>query len=505
MQTIVFFSNDGIQVLQGTMTGGRLIIEHFKTLPVEAGSLINGVITNEDAIRQTLSEAMAENSNLLRNVKLVIESSLIAVKNVEVPKLKPKELAALAATEFEDTAGNYEDMVVDYSNIPGPNGINMFCCGVEKRVIEAYVTLLESLKIRILSIDVGLNAIIQYVTGTKDYHGMTLALNILDGKDMLSILFENGLYIFSTRSRLMADRGTDAFADELSAKLSSLIQFNKSQKSEYSLNMSLYAGLDEDELNALKNLVFDPDLSVFIIPQTPNIKDSFNIDEIFDFGTFIYPIAGFFTGTKAINLYSAYKKSLVVKKERHFENKALVLPIGMLVALALVFAVFFVLQINAQHRLSDANAYINDENNQQQYLQAQQLSDAVDQLNSQVSDIETINKAVASNPNLGTDKLTHLATLCNSVITLDSMTYDNANGCLSIAATASSVQEAAHFVERLKATGYFTQVEYGGYSQMTSASSTSTTTTTGTTAAGTSTVTGYSFAVEAYLKAGDQQ
>ena len=60
MQTIVFFSNDGIQVLQGTMTGGRLIIEHFKTLPVEAGSLINGVITNEDAIRQTLSEAMAE-------------------------------------------------------------------------------------------------------------------------------------------------------------------------------------------------------------------------------------------------------------------------------------------------------------------------------------------------------------------------------------------------------------------------------------------------------------
>jgi len=501
MQTIVFFSNDGIQVLQGTMTGGRLIIEHFKTLPVEAGALINGVITNEDAIRQTLSEAMAENPNLFRNVKLVIESSLIAVKNVEVPKLKPKELAALAATEFEDTAGNYEDMVVDYSNIPGPNGTNMFCCGVEKRVIEAYVTLLESLKIRILSIDVGLNAIIQYVTGTRDYNGMTLALNILDGKDMRSILFENGLYIFSTRSRLMADRGTDAFADELSSKLSSLIQFNKSQKSNYVLNMSLYAGLDEYELNALKNLVYDPDLSLFIIPQTPNIKDSFNIDDTFDFGTFIYPVAAFFVGSKAVNLYGAYKKSLKVKKKRHFENKVLVLPIGMLVAFALIFTVFFVLQINAQHRLNAANEYISNETYQQQYLQAQQLSEAVDELNSQVSDIETINKAVASNPNLGTDKLTHLATLCNGVITLNSMTYDGENGGIFISATASNVQEAAHFVERLKATGYFTQVEYNGYSQLTSASSTSGTTSVYTT----TTAFGHNFAVEAYLKAGDQQ
>lgn len=500
MQTIVFFSNDGIQVLQGTISGGRLTIEQFKTLPVEAGALINGVITNEEAIRETLAAAQAENANLLRNVRLVIESSLIAIKNVAVPKLKPKELAAVAATEFEETAGNYEELVVDYANIPGPDGTNLFCCGVEKRVLEPYVTLLESLKIRVLSIDVGLNAIIQYVSGTRDYNGMTLALNIIDGKDLLSILFENGRYIFSTRSRLMADRGSAAFADELSSKLSSLIQFNKSQKSEYALNMSLYAGLDDDELQALKDRVFDPDLSLFLIPQTPNIKASFNIDETFDFGSFIYPIAGFFTGTKALNLYSAYKKSLIVKKERHFENKALAIPIGMLLGFALIFTVFLVLSINAQHRLNDANAYINDESNQQQFMQAQSLSSDVDRINSEVSDLGTINQAIASNPKPGSDKLNHLATLCNGVITINSMTYDGQSGCLSLTATASNVQEAAHFVERLKATAYFTQVKYTGYSQVTTA----TTTTTNTTTTGTTTAAGYSFSVEAYLKAGGQ-
>ncbi|MBC3796778.1 type IV pilus biogenesis protein PilM [Acetobacterium tundrae] len=502
MQTIVFFSNDGIQVVQGTMKGGQLTIQHFKTLPVEAGALINGVITNEEAIRQTLSDALAENPGLFINMKLVIESSLIASKNVEVPRLKPKELAALTATELEDTAGNYEELVVDYSNIPGPNGNNLFCCGVEKRVIESYLALFESLKIRVLSIDVGLNAIIQYVSGTKDYKGITLAINILDGRDLLSILFENGLYIFSTRSRLMSERGTDAFADELSAKLSSLIQFNKSQKSEYSLNISLYAGLDEFELNSLKNLVFDPDLSLFIIPQTRNIKELFEIDETFDFGKFIYPIASFFTGTKVINLLTAYKKSLVVKKERHFENKALAIPIVMAVIFLIVFSTFYLLQMSAQKKLDASNAYISDTTNQQQYLEAKNLTDAVEGINSQVSDVEMINTAVNSNPKLVSDKLTHLATLCNSVITLNSMTYDGETGGVSIAATANSVQEAASYVERLRATEYFVQVDYNGYSKATATSGTTTSGMAGT--AGT-TFTGYNFTVQAYLKAGDQQ
>jgi len=502
MQTIVFFSNDGIQVVQGTIKGGHLTIQHFKTLPVEAGALINGVITNEEAIKQTLSDALAENPSLFNNMKIVIESSLIAIKNVEVPRLKPKELTALAATEFEDTAGNYEELVVDYSNIPGPNGNNMFCCGVEKRVIESYAALFESLKIRVLSIDVGLNAIIQYVSGTKDYQGMTLALNILDGRDLLSILFENGLYIFSTHSRLMAERGTDAFADELSSKLSSLIQFNKSQKSEYSLNMSLYAGLDEFELNSLKNLVFDPELSLFIIPQTRNIKELFEIDETFDFGKFIYPIAAFFTGPKAINLFTTYKKSLVVKKEQHFINKTLAIPIGTAVIFLIIFLSFFLLQMSAQKRLESSNAFISDETNQQQYLKAKNLTDEVDGINSQVSDVEMINTAVNSNPKLVSDKLSHMATLCNSVITLNSMIYDGETGGVSIVATANNVQEAASYVERLKATEYFAQVDYNGYSKATSTATSGTTTSGMTTAA--ATFTGYNFTVQAYLKAGDQ-
>lgn len=513
MQTIVFFSNVGIQVLRGVIKGGQLKIQNFKTLPLEAGVLINGVITNIESLRNTIAMALEEDHNLFKNMNLLIDSSLIMTKNIEVPKLSPKALSALALSEFEDTAGNYEDLIVDYSSMPGPNGQNMFCCAVEKRVLEPYVSLFQSLKIKINSIDIGLNAIIKYVSKTKDYNGMTFALNIVDGNNLLSLLFENGLYIFSNRFRLIADRGTDAFASELSTRLSSLIQFSKSEKSEHTLVMSLYAGLDESELNTLKTLVFDPDLKLFILPQTPNIEASFNVAETFDFGAYLFPISGFFTEKSDINLMRPYKQSNVVKKESKFKNKALILPIVLAVFFIGVFVVFFIINSKMQKDLKWANDYINDPKVQAEYTQAQTLDEQITLINAEISGMESINQAISTNPKLVSTKLNSIRTLTNGVIALNTMAYDGSTGDIIMTAIANNEQEAAKYIQRLNATGYFTQVVYTGYSAtLNTTTRTTTNPSTGTTAqvtvtpstSTTTTTTGYSFVVDAYLKAGGQ-
>ena len=515
MQTIVFFSNNGIQVLQGIIKSGKLTIRNFKTLTVEEGALINGVITNREALQTTIAAAMEENGDLFKNITLLIDSSLIMTKNIEVPKLNKKALLALASSEFEDAAGNYENLIVDYSSIPGASGQNMFCCAVEKNVLDPYVALFESLKVKIKSIDVGLNAIIKYVSGTRDYHGMTFALNLVDGNNLVSLLFENGLYIFSNRSRLMADRGTEAFASELSTKLSSLIQFNKSEKSEHTLVMSLYAGLDEYELNSLKTLVFDPDLKLFILPQTPNIQVTFNVEDSFDFGGYLYPISGFFSGKSDINLMRAYRESNLIKKEGNDKLKALYLPAGLVIFFLGAFLTFFILNIRMEKNLDWINQYINDEQVQAEYTQAQTLDAQVVIINGEISDMESINQAIASNPVLVAEKLNRIQTLCNEVIALNSMTYDGVTGAIKMTAMAINEQEAALYIERLKATGYFTQVVYVGYSQieMTKTQTIATTATSSTTNTSqanaatrttTTTASGYSFTVDAYLKAGGQ-
>ncbi len=505
MQTIVYFSNEGIQIIQGAMKRGQLIVSHFQTLPFETGTLINGVITNEEAVKQIIVEAMQANKKLFKNMKLIIDSSLIATKNVEVPKLKPKEMAELAITEFEDSAANYEELLVDYSIIPVPEGQNMFCCGIEKRVLASYIDLFKSLKIPVQSIDVGLNTIIQYITASRDYRGMTFAVNVIDGKNLVSILFENGVYVFSNRTRLMAERGTTAFCEELSEKLSALIQFNRAQRSEYVLNMSVYAGMDEDELEILKSVIFDPAINLFIIPQTSNIKIGFKIEEVFDFGKFIYPIVGFFTGTKPINLAAVYRRSNIVKKEAPMALKLTIVPMGMMVFFLLLFGIFLALRLNAARTLAEANAYINDTNNQQQYMEAKEITDELDRINLQIANMEKINTAVNSNPDVVSEKLNHMATLCNGVIELNSLNYDGTTGAIRIEAMAQTEKDAAAYVDRLKSTQYFTVLDYSGYEKVdmtrtetTTNSSTSTVTTKITNSAM------FKFSVNAYLKAGGQ-
>ncbi len=513
MQTLVYFSNDGIQVLQGIIKKGRLTITNHKTLPVEAGALINGVITNEEVFRETIRAALKESPKLFKNIKLIIDSSLILTKTVEVPKLKPRELETLAATEFDESAGNYDELVVDYTPIPGVAGNYIFCCGIEKRVIESYVALFASLKIQIQSIDVGLNTIIQYVTATRDFRGMTFALNILDGKNLVSLLFENGIFIFSTRSRLLAERGSEAFSQELSGKLSSLIQFNKSQKSDHHLNMSLYAGLDPFELEGLKALNFEPDLSLFILPQTPNVKNTFVMEESFDFSTYIYPIAGFFSGSRPLNLFGAYRKNNASAKALPFEYKALIIPGAMILVFLIIFGVFFGLKFSAQKRLEETNAYISDTNNQAEYMQAKELTDELAAIEEEVANIETIKAAVKSNPALVSVMMNSLASQGNGAITLNALAYDGVTGAIHIEATANNEKEAARYIERLKSTAYFTQVDYTGYAQISGPQTTTTTstTTTGTTSSTatssntTNTILGYGFSADAYLKAGVTQ
>ena len=132
------------------------------------------------------------------------------------------------------------------------------------------------------------------------------------------------------------------------------------------------------------------------------------------------------------------------------------------------------------------NAYINDANNQAEYMQAIALTDEVSGIQAEISNMEMINAAINSNPQLGTGTLSVLSTMGNGVIALNSLEYDGTTGAIHIVGTANNEKEAARYIERLKGTQYFTGVDYTGYAQVT-------------------TTTGYSFVADAYLKAGDSQ
>lgn len=507
MQTTIYLGSETIQILQGDVKGGKLTIVKHLTIDMGPGAMINGVITNEDMILDALDRADEEGDIDFQNTMLVINSSLIMNKNVAVPKMKPKELEELAHHEFEEST-NFEDLVVDYSSIKGKQGTNLFAFAIEKEVLDSYSRLFETAGIKLKRIDTALNASINYVEASREYDTQTFAINILDGNNLMYALFENGVYTFSSQARIMANRNTEAFTIEMAGKLSSLLQFSKSQKSEYSLEKSYYAGLTPEEIKGLKEYLAGGEVTPFAISNTDNIIEKFNIEDEFYLSDYFYTTATFFQKKKDINFLETYKRSQKPKAAFSIKNKTAIPPLIIVGIMIMGFIAFTIINYNVDRAYKKADKYINDQTNVSLYSEAQKLDTELQAINSQLTVLNDNRKAMESHPTINSDKIYQAVNLGNNIV-VSNTTYDWTNGGLSITATAPNEFAAAEYISELNATGLFSKIEYEGYSLNAGSVSTSTSTTTqsGTAAATPSaavvvTPDTFGFTATAYLKPG---
>lgn len=120
-------------------------------------------------------------------------------------------------------------------------------CAIEKALVEDYVNLFKSAGIGLGSIDIALNAVLKFKNFCSEYKDTTFILSFIDAENVFSLLFVDGRFSFSNRFRLTARRGTMESASEFNNMLSSIIQFNKTQKNNREIELALLCGLRDDE------------------------------------------------------------------------------------------------------------------------------------------------------------------------------------------------------------------------------------------------------------------
>lgn len=247
-QTAMFLSSEKLQIIRGVVSGGKVLIQGALELDVDPGAVINGMITDPMVVRSLLDRLQGWD---MRKLRLVVDSGLVLVKSAAVPKLNQKQLMAFTERELSDFSSSYEDLVYDYSVLDGGQGSGggrILCCAAERKLIGGYQELFQGTSARLLSVDFSVNAACKLTGIMPELAGKTYILSVLDGSNMVSMLFERNQYIFSSRFRLFSERGTPGFFTELAEKVSSLIQFNKSQKSENQIETAYFCGLRENEI-----------------------------------------------------------------------------------------------------------------------------------------------------------------------------------------------------------------------------------------------------------------
>lgn len=251
MITSVFFSNEKLQVVVGAVSGKKITVKDYFTAPISEGCILNGVITNDYALKRQLADLFARYKIPKGDINLIIDCNSILTKSVVVPTTTHENILKIVKGEFIEVE-NYEELIYDYF-VLNPRlengGAVVLGCAADKTFIATYVELFEQIKgAKISSINLALNCEIKLLRFLPETREKTLIVGVLDKNNLNLSLFVGGVFKFTSHTRLFDERGTQASSDEISRAMSSMMQFASSQKYGSEISAAYMCGLADNEI-----------------------------------------------------------------------------------------------------------------------------------------------------------------------------------------------------------------------------------------------------------------
>ena len=274
MLTSVHLSNEKIIVLSGNRFFNKILISRYSIIPIGDECIINGVITNESIVIDGLTN-LRIHKRIPKKIRLVIDSSTILIKNLQLPNLPPKMMTEQVKSSFEPVRSSYDNLLYDYTVYnfanKGESGHSVLASAVESSFIEAYINLFGEAKIEIESIDIGASCLIKAMGFCDSLKKATYILSVLDGNYMLSVLFVNGTYYYQRRTRLIAQRAMSKSYEEIADEISAILQFNKAQQTGSEVTACYFSGLWDNELSLLNSVSTLTGISANLLPRGKRI------------------------------------------------------------------------------------------------------------------------------------------------------------------------------------------------------------------------------------------
>lgn len=292
MITSVYISNEKVQVLTGTAGKGHLDVKACMYVSLPEKSMVNGVVTNEVAVKESIEKLWSKYNLPKKEVFLTVDSGTILNKKVKVPALPEATVQNLVMEEFKDVEG-FSNFLFDYYVLEdGHNGSpEVFCNAVGKEFIATYMRVFSALGIELKGIDTSVVSQIKLVQHIKELSNKNEIIVVADQSTLTSTLYIDGKYAFASRSRLLDERGSENSKIEIARSLSSLIQFARSENAQKHITNIYICGLVEAEEGLCEKLSDMMGISVSTIPACEEITYQSNKDTArFLLSDYFYPL-----------------------------------------------------------------------------------------------------------------------------------------------------------------------------------------------------------------------
>ena len=135
---ILYLSNRLVQAVEIRDKNTVLVCQDM----APEGSIINGIVTDEEMFLSWIRQFMTDNRLPHKECRLVINSTQLNSRVLELPKIGNKELKKMIAREFADS--RTENTVFSYQvleTLPGGKMQRIFAVAAEREFLEGYIRL----------------------------------------------------------------------------------------------------------------------------------------------------------------------------------------------------------------------------------------------------------------------------------------------------------------------------------------------------------------------------
>ena len=254
--TSLYLCSRTVYAAVGTPTGSGARVLAAAQTELPEGCLINGVITNEADLTAALKEFFTANKLPMNRVALIAGGSQFMHRILTLPAMSEKKRMAVLSHELASGGAEVRAPLDDYMLLSR----------------DARTRVAKAVGFKLYSIDLGLAAPIKAVRTIPDLQQKTFVLLQFDDDTISACLFVQGQYTYSTRSRLFNPRGSAESGTEIAQKLSGLIQFHTTSKSEHRIETVCFAGSTADDLAVCRPGCEALGLQVDRFPDSPTVR-----------------------------------------------------------------------------------------------------------------------------------------------------------------------------------------------------------------------------------------
>ena len=459
MKASIHISSNMVEVLSYTKMGSNVTVKDYFTCALPEECVINGVILDGTPVIEGLRSILNAHPHLFKDASLVLDGSFVYTKRINVPgKLNKWMYFQVIRDEFAEIVTDPDNLICVYL----PLGLNedgsmqILACAAERSHVNTYLSIMKEAGIAPNKVHLGIQAILRYIAANPGLREQPFVLSIIDGEILMSMIFQNGISVFQSRSRLYGDDRATLVQNTLDG-LSGIIQFNKSQNFE-DIRLCYYLGLSDSDMDFIRMSTAYPEISFSNIELFKNAKGGGGLPP----NAHLVYLNTLVSDSEPDLLYGM-KMFERLKKRNNPKKRWIPILVGLGAAIIGVSVLLWVLTAGVQRDIRDLNNYLNSPQVHSEKEEIAKLTADTAALNASYEEAKQEIDDDNAKPEITSNIVNIIVQTGGSTVIIDSFSFRDTDGLIQVNAVAETEYDASDYIERLRNNSMIDYVQYLGY------------------------------------------